>query len=291
MPRAAPVISADLPSSRPAHSALPSAAKRCSLEGSGVRKTVSPCLTAISPSVRTLSVPRPSAWTCRKVSEPRCSATPTLPCHSPALVEMPRCSGRMPMVAAPRFAASAPLDQVHLRGADEAGDEEVARLAVELHRRADLLDPAGVEHDDLVGHGHRLDLVVGDVDHRRAELVVQLADLQPHRAAQRGIEVGQRLVEQEGGRLAHDGAADGDALALAAGELAGPAVEIVGEVEDAGRLGHLPVDDRLVLARHLQREGDVVAHRHVRVERVGLEHHGELALGRRLAGHVARRRW
>ena len=30
------------------------------------------------------------------------------------------------------------------------------------------------EHHDLVGHGHRLDLVVGDVDHRRLELVVQL---------------------------------------------------------------------------------------------------------------------
>ena len=49
----------------------------------------------------------------------------------------------------------------------------------------------------------------------------------------------------------------------------------------------LLVDDRLVLARHLQREGDVLRHRHVRIERVGLEHHGELALGRRLAGHVA----
>ena len=45
--------------------------------------------------------------------------------------------------------------------------------------------------------------------------------------------------------------------------------------------------DRLVLAGHLQREGDVVAHRHMRIERIGLEHHGELALGRRLAGHVA----
>ena len=93
-------------------------------------------------------------------------------------------------------------------------------VRVELQRRADLLDVAGVEHDDLVGHGHRLDLVVGDVDHRRLELLVQFADLQPHRAAQRGVEVRQRLVEQEGRGLAHDGAADGDALALAAGELA-----------------------------------------------------------------------
>ena len=105
--------------------------------------------------------------------------------------------------------------------------------AVELQRRADLLDAAGVQHDDAVGHGHRLDLVVGDVDHGRAELLVQFADFEPHVDAQRGVEVGQRLVEQEGLRLAHDGAADGDALALAAGELARLAVEIVGEVEHA----------------------------------------------------------
>jgi hypothetical protein len=32
--------------------------------------------------------------------------------------------------------------------------------------------------------------------------------------------------------------------------------------------------------RHLQREGDVVAHAHVRIERVGLEHHRQPALRR-----------
>ena len=47
------------------------------------------------------------------------------------------------------------------------GDEEVGRAVVEFERRADLLDPAGVHDDDAVGHGHRLDLVVGDVDDGR----------------------------------------------------------------------------------------------------------------------------
>ena len=148
------------------------------------------------------------------------------------------------MVLAPCLAAGAPSIRFIFGRADEAGDEQVVRRLVELQRRADLLDVAGVQHDDLVGHGHGLDLVVGDVDHRRLELLVQLADLEPHRAAQRGVEVGQRLVEQEGRRLAHDGAADGDALALAAGELAGPAFEIVGEVEDARGVRHLLVDRR-----------------------------------------------
>jgi hypothetical protein len=49
--------------------------------------------------------------------------------------------------------------------------------------------------------------------------LVQLGDLDAHLHAQRGVEVGQRLVEQEDLGIAHDGAADGDALALAAGQL------------------------------------------------------------------------
>ena len=149
----------------------------------------------------------------------------------------------MPIVAAPRLAAGAPLIRVHRRRADEAGDEQAVRPVVELERRADLRDRAAVEHDDLVGHGHRLDLIVGDVDHRRLERLVQLADLDPHLHAQRRVEIGERLVEQERLRLAHDRAPDRDALALAAGKLARLAIEIVGQVQGRRRLAHLLLDD------------------------------------------------
>ena len=40
------------------------------------------------------------------------------------------------------------------------------------------------------------------------------------------------------------------------------------------------------LPGHLERESDVAAHAHVRIERVGLEHHGEPALRRADIGHV-----
>ena len=40
---------------------------------------------------------------------------------------------------------------------------------IKIVRRADLLDPPGVHHHDAVGERHRLDLIVGDVDRRRAE--------------------------------------------------------------------------------------------------------------------------
>ena len=132
------------------------------------------------------------------------------------------------------FAFDLALEEIHRRRADEAGDELVVRLVVEFERRADLLDDAVMHHHDLVGHGHGLDLVVGDVDRGGLQPLVQFLDFGAHRHAQLGVEVGQRLVEQEHLRIAHDGAPHGDALALAAGQLPGIALEQRRQVQDLG---------------------------------------------------------
>ena len=79
--------------------------------------------------------------------------------------------------------------------------------------------------DDAVGERHRLDLVVGDVDGGDLELALQVLDLHPHRGAELGVEVRQRLVHQEDLRLAHHGAGQRRPLPLAARERAGLAVE------------------------------------------------------------------
>ena len=105
---------------------------------------------------------------------------------------------------------------------------------VDLERRADLLDDPVMHGDDAVGHGHRLDLVVRHVDGRRAELAVQLLDLAAHLLAEPRIEIGERLVEEEGLRLADDGAAHGDALPLAAGERPRPSFEQAFQPKRAG---------------------------------------------------------
>ena len=87
--------------------------------------------------------------------------------------------------------------EVHRRRADEARHEHVGRLVVELLRRADLLQPAVAHDRDAVAHRHRLGLVVGDVQRRRPELLVQARDVRAHLDAQLGVEVRQRLVHQE----------------------------------------------------------------------------------------------
>ncbi len=152
---------------------------------------------------------------------------------------------------------------------------------VEEVRRADLLDLALVHHHHAIGERHRLDLIVRDVDRGGAHLLVHALDLGAHLHAQLGVEIGERLVEQEDLRIAHDRAAHGDALALPAGELARLAVEQFLDVEDAGGLLHALLDLGLGKMLQPQPERHVLVDRHVRIERVVLEHHRHVAVFRR----------
>src|SRR6185437_12325946 len=92
-------------------------------------------------------------------------------------------------------------------------------------RRPDLAHAATVDHGDAVAHAHRLDLIVRDIDRGEPDSLLEALDLEPRRGAQLGVEVRQRLVEQQRGRLAHQRAGERDALTLAAGELARLAIE------------------------------------------------------------------
>ncbi len=56
---------------------------------------------------------------------------------------------------------------------------------------------AAVHHHQPVGDGQRLLLVVRDEQRGQAEPLLQRADLDPHLRAQLGVEIGQRLIEQE----------------------------------------------------------------------------------------------
>src|ERR1700737_1415864 len=88
-------------------------------------------------------------------------------------------------------------DRVHVRGADLGRDIEIHRPLVEIIGRA-LLHNATVAHDrDLLAHGQRFQLVRRGVDDGHAELAVQALQFRAHVVAQLGIEIGQRLIEQQ----------------------------------------------------------------------------------------------
>ena len=102
---------------------------------------------------------------------------------------------------------------------DEVGDERRRRVAVDLQRRADLLDHALVHHDDAVGHRERLFLVVRHHHRRHAELALQRADLVAQVHAHDGVQRRQRLVEQQQPRRGGQRARQRDALLLPARHL------------------------------------------------------------------------
>ncbi len=196
-------------------------------------------------------------------------------------------------------------DQVDPRLADELRHLDMLRIVVDHLRGGELQQRSADHHGHAIGHRQRLGLVVGDVERRHAGAAVQVDDLAAGMHAQVRIEVGQRLVHQEDRGTAHHGAGERHALALAAGHLPRLAVEQVVDPERRRHLAHVALDARNRLAPaghqgtekrqapgarqppHHQRHGDVLRRRQMRIERVGLEDHRDVAVGGMGRGHVA----
>ena len=109
---------------------------------------------------------------------------------------------------------------------------------------------------------------------------MQALDLDAHLGAQLGVKVRQRLVEQEYLRIAYDTSTERHALLLTARQLLGLALQQVVQTKHARRT----IDRRLDLGFRgfpvAQAEREIVVDAHVLVERVVLEHHGDIAVAR-----------
>ena len=119
---------------------------------------------------------------------------------------------------------------------------------------------------------------MGHVDEGGLQPLVQLDELGPGLDAQLGVQVGQGLVHQEDLGMADDGPSQGHALALAAGELLGLALEQLVDVQDAGGFLDPLIDLSFGGVAQLEAEGQVVVDGHVGVEGVVLEDHGDVAV-------------
>ena len=80
-------------------------------------------------------------------------------------------------------------EHVHRRGADKPRDKYVDRAREHLHRVTELLDISAVEDGDTVAEGHRLELIVGDIDSGHAELLLERLELRAHIHTELGVEV------------------------------------------------------------------------------------------------------
>ncbi len=155
--------------------------------------------------------------------------------------------------------------------AEEVGDEGGGGFAVDVLGGAELFDFAAVHDGDAVGHDQGFFLVVGDEDEGYADAVLEALELDLHRPAELGIQGGEGFVEEEDFRSADQGAGEGDALLLAAGELGrfacfktreGDEVDGFGDAAGAFGFGDL---------LHLKAEGDVVGDIQVGKEGIALE--------------------
>ena len=161
-----------------------------------------------------------------------------------------------------------------------AATKRLVGVVEERLRGVALLQHAVAEHRNALTQRHRLHLVVGHVDGRHAEAVVQPRQLRAHRDPQLGVEVRERLVHEERRRLAHHGPAHGDALPLSAGEQRRTALQQRVEPERRRHLPHAAGPLRPRDAPKLEAEAEVLLDRHLRVERVVLEDHRNVAVAR-----------
>ena len=108
--------------------------------------------------------------------------------------------------------------------------------------------------------------------------MLERLDLGPHGQTERCVEIGERLVEEQELRLLDQGARERHPLLLTARELARPPLEKLPDMHEIG--GGPDATEGLLARRLLEAEGeqDVVAHGHMRVERVGLENDPDVSV-------------
>ena len=170
-----------------------------------------------------------SVWRKRPaIRPPRCAPAPAAP---PASLPIPAGDRSAAGNPALQHTAAGELDRrafvigfddrrpEKVRFPDESGDVMVRGLIVEFPRPTGLHDTP-VEHDaDGIAHRERFFLIVGHQDKGNADVALQGLQLDLHFLAQLAVERRQGLVEQQHRRPVDEGAGQGDALLLTAGQL------------------------------------------------------------------------
>ncbi|MNT15673.1 hypothetical protein D3C72_1507410 [compost metagenome] len=169
---------------------------------------------------------------------------------------------------------------------DKLGAETAVRVFVDLFRLADLHKLAAIHDGDTACHGHRLFLIVGDHHAGRADALKDIHHFELHAVAQFFIERPHRLVEEQQFRAFCQASCQRHALTLAAGKLMRLTFRKLLHVHQAQHFRHARGDFRFRQLVLLEAKGNVLLHRHVGKQRVGLEHHIDRAFIRWNAGEV-----
>ena len=174
-------------------------------------------------------------------------------------------------------------NQVDAGVAKQPRDVQRRRFAIDLGWRRNLREAPVHEHGDAVADRHRLLVVLRDIKRGCAGSLDKRRQLEPHLVTQLGVDVAQRIVEQENRGVRDQRARQGRALLLAVREFPRLMSEDVADLQERGNLLDLLFYDVLRRAARRQRARDVVERRHVRKEREVLKRHADAStLGRRV---------
>jgi len=174
--------------------------------------------------------------------------------------------------------------------AEEFKDEGRSGIVVDGLGFADLLDAGVVHDDDFVGEFEGFLLVVGDENGGEVDAFVEFAEPAAEFLADFGVERAEGFVEQEDFGLGGEGAGEGDALALAAGELVGPTVGDAGELDKVEQpvdaLVNFLVAGAIRATANAEAEGNVLENGQMAKERVVLKDEADAAVTGRGVGDV-----
>ena len=136
-------------------------------------------------------------------------------------------------------------------------------------------NPAVHKVDAAVGQGGEV-VVVGDGDHCGAVVAGQAGEDVEHRLGVLRVQVAGRLVGQDHARAVGQGAGDGDALALAAGQLVGPLAGHAGQAQIGQQRRGTGAHRRLVQgAQPAHRDQHIAQRGELRQQEVELEHEAQ----------------
>ena len=144
-------------------------------------------------------------------------------------------------------------------------------MIAHLGRRAHLRDAPVLEQDEAVGQRHRLDGIVRDEDGRSREGRERVAEQRAEPRTGRGVDGGERFVEQQEAGLARKRPGERHPLTLAARQLRGAHLGI----DAGGQLGEQPrcarAGRRRPFPSRARRERHVLLRAHTREEHAVLE--------------------
>ena len=130
---------------------------------------------------------------------------------------------------------------------------------------ADLLDESVLHDNDTVAQGHGLGLVTDEA-----------ADVRGHEEPCLIVQSRERLIQQQKFGRNYGSHQKGQSLPLTAGKCFRLTVQILGDIQRFGGFLHTAVNLCRAHFTELQGEGHVLIHRHMGIEGVGLEDHGDI---------------